>query len=63
MDLDAPWRELPEGERDLYLYGTAGERVNVTYRNRYGRTRTYGTRFEGIVPNLERRYKETDGTN
>ena len=60
VDLDVPWRKLPEAERDLFLYGTAGERVKVTYRNRYGRTRTYGTRFEGIVPNLERRYKETD---
>ena len=60
VDLDVPWRKLPEAERDLFLYGTAGERVKVTYRNRYGRTRTYQTRFEGIVPNLERRYKETD---
>ena len=60
VDLDKPWRELKEGERDLFLYGTAGERVKVTYRNRYGRTRTYMTKFEGIVPNLERRYKETD---
>ena len=51
-----PWRELPEAERDLFLYGTAGERVQVTYRNRYGRTRTYQTRFEGIVTDLERRY-------
>jgi excinuclease ABC subunit A len=60
VDLDAPWRSLSSGEQDLFLYGTAGERVRVTYRNRYGRTRTYSTKFEGIVPNLERRYKETD---
>ena len=32
----------------------------VTYRNRYGRKRSYATRFEGVVPNLERRYRETD---
>src|SRR5207247_1907342 len=32
----------------------------VSYRNRYGRRRSYATRFEGIVPNLERRYRETD---
>jgi excinuclease ABC subunit A len=60
VDLDAPWERLSEGERDLFLYGTAGERVQVTYRNRYGRTRTYSTKFEGIIPNLERRYRETD---
>ncbi len=32
----------------------------MTYKNRYGRERSYATRFEGIVPNLERRYRETD---
>src|SRR6185295_4346378 len=45
---------------DLYLQGTNGERVVVTYNNRHGRKRSYSTRFEGIVPNLERRYRETD---
>ena len=37
------------GSSDLFLYGTDGERVKVTYRNRYGRRRSYATRFEGIV--------------
>jgi excinuclease ABC subunit A len=60
VDLDAPWEDLPEEQRDLFLYGTNGEPVQVTYRNRYGRQRTYATRFEGIVKNLQRRYLETD---
>jgi excinuclease ABC subunit A len=60
VDLEAPWEELPEEHRDLFLYGTNGEPVQVTYRNRYGRQRSYATRFEGIVRNLERRYRETD---
>jgi excinuclease ABC subunit A len=60
IDLDAPWDSLDEAARDLFLYGTNGERVEVSYRNRYGRRRSYATRFEGIVPNLERRYRETD---
>ena len=34
--------------------------IYISYRNRYGRRRSYTTTFEGIVPNLERRYKETD---
>ena len=59
VDLDTPWQELPEGERELFLYGT-GERLQVSYRNRFGRRRSYATRFHGIVTNLERRYKETD---
>ena len=60
VDLEAPWEELPEEQRDLFLYGTNGEPVQVTYRNRYGRRRSYATRFEGIVRNLQRRYRETD---
>jgi excinuclease ABC subunit A len=60
VDLDAPWEDLPEEQRDLFLYGTNGEPVQVTYRNRYGRRRSYATRFEGIVKNLQRRYLETD---
>jgi len=60
VDLDVPWEELPQDQRDLFLYGTDGEPVQVTYRNRYGRRRSYATRFEGIVRNLQRRYRETD---
>jgi excinuclease ABC subunit A len=60
IDLEAPWQELSDQERDLFLYGTNGDRVEVSYRNRYGRRRSYATRFEGILPNLERRYRETD---
>jgi excinuclease ABC subunit A len=60
VDLDTPWDDLPPEERDLFLYGTDGDRIYISYRNRYGRRRSYTTRFEGIVPNLERRYRETD---
>ena len=60
IDLDAPWEELPVEQREVFLYGTNGEPIQVTYRNRYGRQRSYATRFEGIVANLERRYRETD---
>ncbi len=60
VDLEAPWEELPDEQRDLFLSGTNGDPVQVTYRNRYGRRRSYATRFEGIVRNLERRYRETD---
>jgi excinuclease ABC subunit A len=60
VDVEAPWHDLPDKARDLFLYGTNGEPVQVTYRNRYGRKRSYATRFEGIIPNLERRYRETD---
>ncbi len=60
VDLETPWRELPAGSRDFFLYGTNGNRVQISYRNRFGRRRSYATTFEGIVPNLERRYRETE---
>src|SRR4051812_26581166 len=60
IDVDAPWEDLPPEHQDRFLYGTDGDRIYVSYRNRMGRKRSYMTNFEGIVPNLERRYKETD---
>ena len=60
VDVDASWEELTEEVQNLFLYGTNGEKLYVSYRNRMGRKRSYMTTFEGIVPNLERRYKETD---
>ncbi|HEY7002670.1 MAG TPA: excinuclease ABC subunit UvrA [Gaiellaceae bacterium] len=60
IDVDKPWRELTEEQQNLFLYGTNGDKVYVTYRNRMGRRRAYMLAFEGIVPSLERRYKETD---
>ncbi len=60
VDLGAPWDELPQEHRDLFLSGTNGDPLQITYRNRFGRSRSYGTRFEGVVANLQRRYRETD---
>jgi excinuclease ABC subunit A len=59
VDLTVPWAQLPVQMRDLFMNGT-DERLQITYRNRYGRRRSYATRFEGIVKNLQRRYRETD---
>src|SRR4051794_29582936 len=60
IDLECPWEALSEKHQDLFLYGTNGKRVHISYRNRYGRRRSYATRFEGVVTGLDRRYKETD---
>jgi len=60
VDPDVPWQDLPQEQRDFFLYGTNGDKVTVQYRNRFGRRRTYTTGFEGIISNLERRYRETD---
>jgi excinuclease ABC subunit A len=60
VDLDTAWQDLPKESQEFFLYGTGGDRVQVSYRNRFGRRRSYATKFEGIIPNLERRYRETD---
>jgi excinuclease ABC subunit A len=60
IPMDMAWEDLPDDQRDLFLHGTNGDRLYVSYRNRMGRKRSYTTSFEGIVPNLERRYRETD---
>ncbi len=60
VDLDKPWAKLKKAEKEIFLYGTGGDRHQVTYTNRFGRRRSYKVRFEGIVNNLERRYEETD---
>jgi excinuclease ABC subunit A len=60
IDVDKPWQELTEKERSYFLYGTGGDKVFVSYRNRMGRRRSYMIAFEGIVASLERRYRETD---
>jgi excinuclease ABC subunit A len=63
IDLDTPWQDLPKEQQDLFLYGTGGERVYVSYRNRMGRKRSYMLAFEGLVSNLQRRYRDTDSSS
>src|SRR5262245_61260313 len=63
LDLDTPWQDVQKEHQDLFLYGTKGERVYVTYRNRMGRKRSYMLAFEGLVSNLERRYRDTDSSS
>jgi excinuclease ABC subunit A len=60
IDLDTPWQDLPQRDRDLFLEGTGDDKIYVTYRNRMGRKRSYMLAFEGIVQGLGRRYRETD---
>jgi excinuclease ABC subunit A len=62
IDLERPWDELSADEQSLFLFGTGDDKIYVQYRNRMGRRRSYMTRFEGIVTNLERRYRETDSS-
>ena len=63
IDLDAPWQDLPEEDRELLLYGTGDERHTVSYRNRFGRRRIYTVRFDGLLTSLQRRYEATESEN
>jgi len=58
---DRPWEELTAKHRDLLLHGKGVKgRVEVRYKNRYGRTRTYQARYEGVIPYLMRRHTEAE---
>jgi len=55
---DVPVRDLDPRFVDILLYGAPGERIRFAYENEYGRVRVREITFEGVVANLERRYKE-----
>jgi len=60
IDMNKPFKQLPQQQQDLVLRGTKGEKVRVHYHNRDGRSATFDAAFEGMIGNLERRYKETN---
>ena len=60
FDVEMPWSELPEAVQRLLLYGSGQEQIEFRYREGLGRGTRKRHAFEGIVPNLERRYRETD---
>jgi len=59
FSVDTSWRELRPEEKRAVLYGSGSETVSVRYTNQYGKTRIHETTFEGVIPNLERRYSES----
>jgi len=56
---DVPWERLPSRARKAVLYGV-DEQIHVRYQNRYGRTRSYYTNFEGVIPFVRRRHAEAE---
>ena len=61
FSLDQPWKTLTEEQKHVVLYGTGERELKFTYERGNGRIQAefYG-KFEGVIPNLERRYKQTD---
>src|SRR5487761_2293425 len=60
FDIEVPWTELPERVRQVLLYGSGEEAVEFRYSEGKGRGSAKRHPFEGILPNLERRYRETE---
>ncbi len=60
FSVDTPWSKLKAKDKKLVLYGSGTKTVGVRYRNRFGRSRSYETHYEGIVPWLQRRHAEAD---
>ena len=60
FDVDTPFEKLPEKSQQVVLYGSGKEKIPFAYINERGRTVVREHTFEGVVPNLQRRYRETD---
>ncbi|MBY0123416.1 excinuclease ABC subunit UvrA [Bacillus sp. S/N-304-OC-R1] len=59
IDMDVPVKEIPEHLFDKILYGSNGEKIFFHYENDFGQVRENLIEFEGVIRNVERRYKET----
>ena len=55
-----PWRKLKKQDQKVVLYGSGTSQVHLHYKNRYGRTRSYYTNYEGVVTYLQRRHAEAE---
>ncbi len=60
FELDTPFQELSEQVQQIILYGSGTEEIDFLYLNEQGRTTIKRHSFEGVLPNLERRWRETD---
>jgi excinuclease ABC subunit A len=59
IDMDVPVKDLPKEQLDKVLYGSGGEKIYFRYQNDFGQIREQYIVFEGVIPNVERRYRET----
>lgn len=59
IDMDTPVKDLPKKHMDILLHGSGDELIHFVFTNDFGKTRAKDTPFEGILKNIERRFKET----
>jgi len=60
FDVETPWQDLPKKQQKLVLYGSGDEKIDFRYVDAKGGTLRRSHRWEGVIPNLERRYRETE---
>jgi excinuclease ABC subunit A len=60
FSMDTPVRDLKPEAIEKILYGSGSERIVLTYKSKSGRSREYRAQYEGVIPNIERRFQETD---
>ena len=60
FSLEMPWNELDANTKKKFLYGTGKEKIDLSYIDERGRRHNRVMPFEGILPHLERRYRETE---
>jgi excinuclease ABC subunit A len=60
FSMKTPFGKLKKADQKVLLYGSGTKQVHVQYRNRYGRTRSYHTHYEGVVPYIQRRHSEAE---
>ncbi|MEK5267001.1 excinuclease ABC subunit UvrA [Weizmannia sp. FSL W8-0401] len=59
IDMDTPVKDLPKHQMEIILYGSGNERIYFHYENDFGQVRDNMIQFEGVLNNIERRYRET----
>jgi excinuclease ABC subunit A len=59
VDMDTPWRKLAERQRQVLLNGSGAEKITISWQGRSGGSGRMVRPFEGVIPNLVRRYKES----
>jgi excinuclease ABC subunit A len=63
VDPDVPWSKLSKKHQQSFLHGQGVGKVEVRYKNRFGRVRAYTATFEGVLPYLQRRHREAESDN
>lgn len=60
IDMDTPFKDLPDKDKKIILYGAGDREFHFKFESDFGGLKDIDTTFEGVIPNVERRYRETN---